>query len=429
MGSNFLNFNAPGIYPLELENEMDHDISESWKSTLNFTGSNPVFPVEMFIALMEHKYTIHSNNGNNSKEQQSSLCTNILNHICGDEMSPASLWKKQFLSDIQLGNITWSAMKKDLTKHFGQQNTLPGSCYSMQERLLLFYSLMKNPDESISYFRVRVNIVASILEHGKLTKQANQDWVRLFFLLGLNEEERSLIIEEADYIYDLSGLCSLLLERKQALTSSGDVEETKETIDSQIVSENAISTVIPEENSSPMKVNVLSNSGEMNDIQAFDPHEVMNEDSKHKKSGIKQEIQETNPTLVVEWENEAHFPSMQQNLSSKLRVKKRKKGIKMRQNLRKSHDSSPSVNKVVNSARSVCVICNKNFDSVGEFKKHNLEAHPADKPTKVIIYFLQISKPLGSFYKHKIWMLMTQNTSLLFVRNIYFIPDNIVSTL
>ena len=387
MGSNFHNFNAQGIYPLEVENEMDNDISESWKSTLNFTGSNPVFPVEMFIALMEHKYTIHSNNGNNPKEEQSSLCTNILKHICGDEMSPAGLWKKQFLSDIQVGDLTWSAMKKDLTKHFGQQNTLPGSCYSMQERLLLFYSLMKNPDESLSYFRVRVNIVTSILEHGKLTNQANQDWVRLFFLLGLNEEERSLIIEEADYIYDLSGLCSLLLERKQALTISGDVEETKESIDSQIVSDNTVSNVISENNSSPRKEkNVLSNSsGEINDTD-----EVMNEDYKKKSSGIKQEIPETNPRFVDEWENEAHFPSMQQPLSSKLRIKKRKKGIKMRKNLHKSHDSTPSGNKTANSARSVCVICNKNFDSVGEFKKHNLEAHPADKPTKVIIYFLHI---------------------------------------
>ena len=83
----------------------------------------------------------------------------------------------------------------------------------------------------------------------------------------------------------------------------------------------------------------------------------------------------------------------------------------MRKNLHKSHDSTPSGNKTANSARSVCVICNKNFDSVGEFKKHNLEAHPADKPTKVIIYFLQISIPLYFF----IMELLIQNTSLQYL--------------
>ena len=129
-----------------------------WKSTFNFTGSNPVFPVEMYIALMESKYAIQTN----EYSKLNILSTDYLNHICDDEATPAGLWKKQYLSHKQLENVDWLEVKKSLMKHFGQQHTLPGHRYSMQERLLLFYSLMRHPDEELKYFLVRVNVVASI---------------------------------------------------------------------------------------------------------------------------------------------------------------------------------------------------------------------------------------------------------------------------
>ena len=73
---------------------------ETWKSSLNFTGQNPVFPVEMFIELMDHKYgkpNKLSCNGT-GKSVQPKICGNILNHIYDDDGSPASYWKKRVLS-------------------------------------------------------------------------------------------------------------------------------------------------------------------------------------------------------------------------------------------------------------------------------------------------------------------------------------------
>ena len=120
------------FYPIEfgnyLENDdstVEDDFTESWKTTLNFTGSNPVYPLEMFISLIEHKYK--ANSKFTSPEDDSKLCSSILNHISDDELTPAGLWKKQFLSDtpsLSTENLVWSGMKKDLMKHFGQQNTI-----------------------------------------------------------------------------------------------------------------------------------------------------------------------------------------------------------------------------------------------------------------------------------------------------------------
>ena len=396
MGSNYQNSNAPVVYQTDFENELEHDISESWKSTLNFTGSNPVFPVEMFIALIEHKYAVHLTK--KIKVDQTITCTGILSHICDDKMSPAAIWKKQLLCDTKLENLNWLDIKKDLLKHFGQQQTLPGSCYSMQERLLLFYSLMKSPDEKYSNFLVRVNIVASIVEHGKPSRQANQDWTRLFFLLGLSEEDRNMIIDEADFIYDLNGLCSLLVERRQTLKPCDNLEELKESINLSNSLEDSISNIVQEDNDSEMSNNgsslgkiysdEVSLQGCSKDDRIIESKQkVINEDA-NKTTDIKQELPGSNPMLIVEWENENGDTSMEPT-HKKMRTKKRKKGMKDKHNLSKPYQSlSPKSSKTVGTRPVACVICNKNFDTVSEFKKHNLETHPADKPTKVYSYFL-----------------------------------------
>ena len=370
-------------------NPLEDDFTESWKSTLNFTGSNPVYPLEMFISIMEHKYKIQSSTKDITPDEDSKFGASILNHISDNELTPAGLWKKQFLSDIAPAsasrNSPWSVIKKDLIKHFGQPNLAnnktgnKGGGYSMQERILMFYSLMRNPEENLGIFRVRVSLVANILEHGKINKQASQDWVRLLFLLGLNEEDRNLIVDEANFIYDINGLCSLLLERQLGLNIDDDTNDIKESIDTNEVSDVRENNVIPESSNSIESVSQVQNKNtvveNVNERLASFVHEI-SEASKinHVTSGDKERVDALNNSrLVVEWENDES-----EGIKG---TKKRKKGTKLKRIAPKQE--SPSPRKSL-GGRSICVICNKDFESVAEFKKHNLEVHPADKPTKVI---------------------------------------------
>ena len=71
---------------------------EHWKSNFNFTGDNPEYPVEMFVAIMEQRYNLSNRrNLHTSKRKRYKSCLRALNHIIDNENTPASLWKKQFL--------------------------------------------------------------------------------------------------------------------------------------------------------------------------------------------------------------------------------------------------------------------------------------------------------------------------------------------
>ena len=117
----------------------EEDYLETWKSSMNFTGQNPVFPVEMFIELMEHKYRKSNKLSCNGTDKavQPKICEQILKHIDADDGSPASYWKKRVLSQNDVLKLSWLALKKDLLKNFGQQATERGTFYSMHEKLLL----------------------------------------------------------------------------------------------------------------------------------------------------------------------------------------------------------------------------------------------------------------------------------------------------
>ena len=272
-----------------------------------------------------------------------------------------------------------------MVKHFGQPNLVnnktgnKGGGYSMQERILMFYSLMRNPDENLGIFRVRVSLVANILEHGKINKQANQDWVRLLFLLGLNEEDRNLIVDEANFIYDINGLCSLLLERQLGLNIDDDTNDIKESIDTDKISDVLENNVIPESSNSIEPMSLVRNKNtEVENVNerlvSSVPELSESSETNHVTSGDKETVDALNNSkLVVEWENDEN-----EGIKG---TKKRKKGTKLKRKVPKQE--SPSPRKSL-GGRSICVICNKDFESVAEFKKHNLEVHPADKPTKVI---------------------------------------------
>ena len=97
------------------------DYLETWKSSLNFTGQNPVFPVEMFIELMEHKYgkTNKACVDSTAKSIQPKICEQILKHISDNDGSSASYWKNRALLQNDISKLSWSALKKDLVKNFG----------------------------------------------------------------------------------------------------------------------------------------------------------------------------------------------------------------------------------------------------------------------------------------------------------------------
>ena len=98
---------------------------ESWKSNFNFTGDNPEYPVEMFIAIMEQKYNLSNRrNMQTSKRKHYKACLRMLKHIIHNENTPPSLWKKQFLKDVAKGELSWHRIKKDLKNFLRKKNMM-----------------------------------------------------------------------------------------------------------------------------------------------------------------------------------------------------------------------------------------------------------------------------------------------------------------
>ena len=92
---------------------------EHWKSNFNFTGDNPEYPVEMFVAIMEQRYNLSNRrNLQTSKRKHYKSCLRVLKHIIDNENTPASLWKKQFLKDAAKNELSWLTIKDDLMIHY-----------------------------------------------------------------------------------------------------------------------------------------------------------------------------------------------------------------------------------------------------------------------------------------------------------------------
>ena len=149
---------------------MDEGNSESWKSSLIFTGQNPTYPVELFVRIMERKYGVSvkkatkSNTGSIAK-----ACKLILEHIPDEGDAPATSWKRTHLKQ-QKNPHCWRSIRKDLIRCLGRMKEVSAipTAYSIKDKLVLLDSLKKSAEEKLSTYCIRAHFVASVLEHSSV---------------------------------------------------------------------------------------------------------------------------------------------------------------------------------------------------------------------------------------------------------------------
>ena len=105
-----------------------------WKSSLLFTGDNPEYPVEMFIALMENKRKqrdLHVDDKTFIKDVLSYIPDIQHEKICSDNDAcfPSTLWKTREIDTIF--TLDWENVKKKLLDEFGQNTN-----YSIEDKLI-----------------------------------------------------------------------------------------------------------------------------------------------------------------------------------------------------------------------------------------------------------------------------------------------------
>ena len=159
--------------------------NEEWKCSLRFTGDNPLFPVEMFLRIIEVE---SDRRGLDDNDKVLEILSRIPDHPIENkstlaiEGSPASLWKRRLMekqrkkqeennlskdsgSDLSgTGGLNWTELKCDMLSEFGKP---PNYSYSTIEKFNLVQSLRKGKGEPASIFLLRVIMVVNILESSR----------------------------------------------------------------------------------------------------------------------------------------------------------------------------------------------------------------------------------------------------------------------
>ena len=169
--------------------------TEEWKTSLCFTGDNPLFPVEMFLKIIEQEA---DKRGLDDNDKVLEVLSRVPDHRPSFDdgntdyqsrgSSPASYWKRRLLdrqrkrqddnslkdSDLSsgTGGLDWEELKCDMISEFGRQ---PNHTYTTQEKLNLLQSLCKGKNEAPSTFFIRVLTVVSILEDDKLITDKHKE--------------------------------------------------------------------------------------------------------------------------------------------------------------------------------------------------------------------------------------------------------------
>ena len=161
-----------------------------------FTGNDLCYPVEMFIHIMEYKFSLEEL-GTDEK-----MALNILSHIpdtrevtkddsdISANNCPAAIWKSKV---NKKNGLKWSEIKLDLLEEFGSKAE-----YTLKEKLHLLKSIRKGAYEESQAYLIRIRCIVSILVNNKI--YSNLDdlpspsdiWVRVLFLFGLDEMEQVL---------------------------------------------------------------------------------------------------------------------------------------------------------------------------------------------------------------------------------------------
>ena len=189
-------------------------LSKDWKSTHVFTGKNIIFPIEMFIAVMEQKYTF--------TDDKSNLIADTLNRIPEPEQNslevlnmPSTLWKHQNMKYLM--TLDWDEFKDELLKQFGQKQK-----YDSRQRALFLQSIQRGQRERMDTFLVRINIIVNIIQNGEANHHlvAEETWLKILLLAGLDEESRKLLPENTDSLSP-NAICNCLAKRNEKLYFEG----------------------------------------------------------------------------------------------------------------------------------------------------------------------------------------------------------------
>ena len=392
----------PSILPSMNEYEMMRELElgqfELWKSSLNFTGENPEFPVEIFTLIMEKKYKLLSPKRHQiSKQKHFKACTRALKHIEDGNNTPAGLWKQKYLRKTSKEEMAWPKIKEDLIEHFGRksQSVDKGHCYSLQEQLILFNSLLKGQNETFSTFCVRVNAVTRILEHGNIcsTRKPSEHWTKLFFLIGLGEEDRNLVLRQADDSLKIKDMCALLLnqfsanQKQQLYPNIPDHLKVDSHRDCDIYSNQKLFNVIPKNEGVSISRSAKIENSDMCD------HDKVSDDSKTCSSIMDKDYIEDTKCLPeqeqqpgdIESQNDCDIDSFShlQTLPPHSTHEDANFEAMINVPIQPSNNLAKGVAKQQERNEVLCLICNKSFASRKLLKNHNQELHPNDKITKV----------------------------------------------
>ena len=384
------------------------EVLESWKPNLIFTGDNPEFPIDIFVEVMERKYHLSMRRRSLEdtcwKKKHQRLCLRILKqHIPTDTKSPSSLWKKQFLQNNNKWkeDITWETIKKGLAEHFESLNEQKNHCFSLQQQIILFNSLLKDDQESFANYCTRVNVVTSVLEHGNVctTRKPSEHWLKLFFLLGLEEADRSLVLQDADHLFKIKDIGALISERRQCGNNFG----FKNTFDEEYLS--LATDACLDSNGEKMiadKFHVHDDFLKLNDnhLNQDQPdlsknslcivaeklvrkvhNEVKRPSSEAaEKNGESKEEENKNPLFKTEGNEESSGSKIIEN--KLIKTNENQNSIDCEEETANSQkEQEPGINDVM----LICVICNKTFSTRKLLKQHNQEIHPNNQTSKVDI--------------------------------------------
>ena len=172
-----------------------------WMETLVFDNSDPAFPVELFLQLMERQIGI--------QDIQSDLqkCLITLNNLPSEADSSVTQFKHALISKID--SVSWKGLKSQLLDSFGRKRTC-----SVNDLFSLLRSLVKSDQEDGGNFLLRVKFAVAAIEQGKLSSDPaairNDWWVKLLLLNGLSETERDFAIPKLNGGLSLDTLVDLL---------------------------------------------------------------------------------------------------------------------------------------------------------------------------------------------------------------------------
>ena len=167
-----------------------HDMNEelrNWKNDRIFTGCNPCYPVELFIALIEGEAEfLHHDE---SRKSSNAWC--LINPPSDFDKTPAGLWKSKMSKkyENQSSPIKWADLKTDLLDAFGRHNP-----YSVTDKLAFIQSLTKGEVESFRTFLLRIQWVLKIVNEDRDL----DTWTKLFFILGLNKEHQDVMVDKLE---------------------------------------------------------------------------------------------------------------------------------------------------------------------------------------------------------------------------------------